>query len=189
MQIDRRESGTTRTSHGLNTLFFLLLALHLIISLLMFIDVSLSSSNKASASDGCEENQRTPYPIGNCSILTPMFLPPTIVNLHATKRVSSSDVYRDWLRSVVLDKAQSPLEDSIRMKQDGINSLKTIEQQLKDGTQSIDGLISQIHNQQQIEVITIARHFLADSRAPLAIHGNLIQSNVGQQRHERSIAH
>ena len=93
-----------------------------------------------------------------------MFLPPRIVNSHATESVSSSDVYRGSLRSAVLDKVQSQLKDSIRMKPDEMNSLKTIEHQLNDGTQRIDGLISQIHNQQQqIEVTTTARYFLVDS--------------------------
>ena len=76
------------------------------------------------------------------------------------ENVSSTDVYRDSLHSAVLDKVQSRLEEITRMKREEINALRIIEQQLNDGTQKIDGLITAIHNQQRlIEVTTNDRDF------------------------------
>jgi ESCRT-I complex subunit TSG101 len=110
--------------------------------------------------------QTTPYPTNLSSMPMPMPMPmgtTSYANVYPPIERSNEsripeDIYRESIRSAVLDKILKRYNEIVETKNGEINSLKKIEQDLNDGQTKIDLLINNI--QQQQSIIKVSQNFL-----------------------------
>lgn len=103
-------------------------------------------------------SQTTPYPTDLSSMPMPMPMPMgtnSYANVYPRIERSNEsripeDLYRESIRSAVLDKIIKRYNEIVETKNGEINSLKKIEQDLNDGQTKIDLLINNIQQQQSI---------------------------------------